>query len=537
VHPRLVVCASKSGAGLCVHPNPLLSPTPPLTNAEDVIAEDVIVVPQHLLITPSLAVRKSRAAAAVLQAWHPNPGLGLDPTHIHRKLAEIILAMFLLEEEAEGIASGWFPYIGTLPNRLELRQRLPILWTLDEQQVSLGGSHMVNVLSTLRWNMAASYRNAVCPVTPKFCDRFDLEADFLWALSIVQSRAFSLGGNDTLTLVPFGDMLNHQTRAVGPDILYREPVTSRTGGVSDDDGKAASSGNLTFFNRGPLLMQRKPGTQLFSHYGSMDAAKTFSMFGFVDRVSVWRATVVFDDRHAAATIVAGHYGSGGSTSSSKSRAEGNSGGGGSRRAFQLTTEVDDQAMDMVRNVCSTTRNDTSAVGSSLIASALGRLLTVVTEHLNLVAITDADAAAIKGASTTYRHAFRYRRGETHVLLYWQNLVKTALEVFEERRRTKNGEEQEQGTGTGARVELEVGSPAYLHYIRGEFHLVRVVAVRSVTKQDAEKDADGDADDDMSLLSKIFDVRFFPSGTKVVGVRRGELLDEASLLLYVVSSVA
>lgn len=261
------------------------------------------------------------------------------------------------------------------------------------------------------------------------------------------------------------------------------------------------------------------------------------MFGFVDRVSVWRATVVFDDRHAAATIVAGHYGSGGSTSSSKSRAEGNSGGGGSRRAFQLTTEVDDQAMDMVRNVCSTTRNDTSAVGSSLIASALGRLLTVVTEHLNLVAITDADAAAIKGASTTYRHAFRYRRGETHVLLYWQNLVKTALEVFEERRRTKNGEEQEQGTGTGARVELEVGSPAYLHYIRGEFHLVRVVAVRSVTKQDAEKDADGDADDDMSLLSKIFDVRFFPSGTKVVGVRRGELLDEASLLLYVVSSVA
>ena len=514
VHPHLVICTSTTmtdphkGAGLCVHPNLRFSRSPtPQPNKE----EELIVVPQHLLITPSLAVRKCKTAAAVLRAWHLDQSPEIDPAYSHRKLTEIILALFLLEEEAKGSSSPFAPYLAALPSRHELRQRLPVLWTVEEQTVSLGGSHMVDVLSTLRSNMVASYNNTVCPVAPEFCDRFSLEVDFLWALSIVQSRAFSLGDHDTLTLVPFGDMINHETKASGPDIVYRERFLSETH-VTSGKGGALSGGNLTFFNRISLLQRDSGSPQLFLHYGSMDAAKTFSVFGFVDRVSVWRATIVFDEGHAAAAAaVAAQRGT-------------IRDGDGIRHAFQLTTEVDDQAMDMVRYLSGVIKNDTLAYGSTQIARVLERLVTVVTEHLKYVTISDADAVEIEGASTVYRHALRYRRGEAHVLLYWRNLAKSGLDLFEERRRGD--------AGPRARVALEVGSSAYLHH--GDFHLVRVVAVRS----DSEKATESGVDVHGNTLSSknVYDVRFFPSGTKVVGVRREDLLDEASLLVYLISAV-
>ena len=63
---------------------------------------------------------------------------------------------------------------------------------------------------------------------------------------------------------------------------------------------------------------------------------------------------------------------------------------------------------------------------------------------------------------------------------------------------------------------------------------RVVAVRS----DSEKATESGVDVHGNTLSSknVYDVRFFPSGTKVVGVRREDLLDEASLLVYLISAV-
>ena len=489
IHPSIVVCESLNSAGLCLHPIPqrraMLEKTTPWLGESG----QLIVIPRQLLITANVAARLSRVAAGILHAWHPQK----KRSNMHRKLQEVILAVFILEEQAKGKASKWFPYIEALPNRKSMRNQLPVMWSREEREIGLGRSHMVEVLSTLRSAMEYSYTHAVCPISPAFCKQVQL-GDYLWALSLVQTRAFSLGEHDELTMVPFGDMINHKSISESPDTVWKESTC-------EGMDRESECGNLTFFGEKSLL--QKPGSEIFSHYGSMDAAKTFSVFGFIDDTSIWRATIVFEFNENKPQ-----------TKQSIPR------GSIYRHAFQLTTEVDDQAMDMLRLVStSILSNQTRNV--SYISYALDMLLNVITNHLRNVEISDEDALKIEGGPTVYRHALRYRRGEAHVLSFWQNLVKSALAIYKERRASMDS-----GSHNRREVNLEVGSSAYLNYMGGDFHLVRVVSIRDRV--------DGEQLDPNGL--KMYDVQFFPSGTKIIGLSRGELLDEASFLLFLASSV-
>ena len=177
IHPRIVVCHGVYGAGLCLHPLPearaALVKEPLWQDDNDVL----IAVPRHLMITTRAAIQASTVAATILHAWHPH---NVPYEAIHRKLQEVILAVFILEEKAKGSASKWVPYIEVLPNKTSLYKQLPVLWTHEEWETGLSRSHMVEILSTLRSIMEHSYKHAVCSVLPKFCNQFKLQ-DYLWA--------------------------------------------------------------------------------------------------------------------------------------------------------------------------------------------------------------------------------------------------------------------------------------------------------------------------------------------------------------------
>merc|ERR1711871_539788 len=134
---------------------------------------------------------------------------------------------------------------------------------------------------------------------------------------------------------------------------------------------------------------------------------------------------------------------------------------------------------MVRFVCKTVWNRLLSSTSSPTMTALKHLLRSLVNYSKRISILDADETRARDLEIEYEQAFRYRRGEMYVLQYWQNLVKSALMKFEEKRNRKHDDgdttaRQHGKSGTYYHAssdksekrdsDLRVGSSAYINYL-------------------------------------------------------------------------
>ena len=161
------------------------------------------LIPRHLLITTSLAKKKSFTAMTV-HSYMVNK----------RKVDSwrAVLGVFLLEERSNP-RSFWKPYIRSLPRTLH---HLPMFWG-NQTRSWLQGSPFLKSVDENRKEIHREWEHILHAV-PALREEYDFE-EYLWAASIVQSRSFAIaterdhkrcGGSAEKALVPLADLLNHR---------------------------------------------------------------------------------------------------------------------------------------------------------------------------------------------------------------------------------------------------------------------------------------------------------------------------------------
>ncbi|KAJ3018230.1 UNVERIFIED_CONTAM: hypothetical protein HDU68_011268 [Siphonaria sp. JEL0065] len=151
---------------------------------------DKIIIPNFVAASSDICAKMKKLLPDVYS---------LDNSHL-------FLSLFLIEQRDLGESSEWYHYISTLPEKYE---NLPINFTPAEIELLQE--------SNLREDMYSSYKDMIhedydtlCGAIPEFCSTHSFET-YSWARASVLTRAFSLeiDGVPTSTLIPFGDMLNH----------------------------------------------------------------------------------------------------------------------------------------------------------------------------------------------------------------------------------------------------------------------------------------------------------------------------------------
>ena len=416
----------RNGVDVCnVHHSRGLCSSLPLKK-DDVIA----TIPQEVLITTSSATTFSRTAFTLSRKWETN--LLPSPIMVQRML----IAVFLLEQ-IQSNNTSYSPYVDSLPSSLA---HLPIFWSQKKLKSALQTSHLTDVLTNVHSLIEQGYSDGICPVVPSFCVHFTMQ-DYMWAIGIVRSRGFETE-QGSVVMVPFGDMLNHNASPTVSWALRQGTVVLRSTSVLP------------------------AGTELSIFYGTLDAAKLLSTYGFSHNISRWKSTVLVpeDDEHGTPAA-----------------------------AFQLTTEIDTQAIKLIHFVCA------QGLPATTIQDAMQKLNTLVKEHMREMESFSRSfslAPRIQFDPELLYHARQYRAGELHVLDYWKNLTDTS-----------RGSEKKR---------FHVGSTKYLmHGLY--FRLVRIVRIVGKGKKEEE----------------MFDV-VFTSGTKILNVKRDDLLDEATYVHFLCS---
>lgn len=116
----------------------------------------------------------------------------IEQTEQHIDQETLILTLFLLHERSKGTQSHWYPYI----------QLLPAVFStpLFHKDNYVENTSVFYLTQTMRQSMTE-----VCDLINS--NTFTLE-DFLWAYTVIDSRAFKLTEFGT-TLIPLADLANH----------------------------------------------------------------------------------------------------------------------------------------------------------------------------------------------------------------------------------------------------------------------------------------------------------------------------------------
>eukprot|EP00850_Spirogloea_muscicola_P008112 SM000042S15379 [mRNA] locus=s42:599324:603053:- [translate_table: standard] len=180
------------------------------------------------------------------------------------------LCFHLLYERSLGHGSFWHPYIDALPCEEELQHKHPLMWPLDLQETLLQGTQLLGTvhrrLMQCKGDWDAIRSAAGCAnLDLTYSNKFLTKEGVCWAAAILLSRSFSLYlGNcedeETLTLVPWADMLNHSSVA-GRESCLTYNDTSRSATLRAHRSYRAEE--QVFDSYGPHLS----AGQLFLDYG------------------------------------------------------------------------------------------------------------------------------------------------------------------------------------------------------------------------------------------------------------------------------
>jgi hypothetical protein len=265
--------------------------------------------------------------------------------------------------------------------------------------------------------------------------------EYKWAIGTVRSRSFEMQ-NGSIVLVPFGDSLNHNATSTVSWQLKNGSIVLRA--TTD-------------------LSAEKNDLELGMNYGSLDASKMFAVYGFVQNISIWKATLLVRENKELGTPSS---------------------------AFQLTTEIEPQALNLLHFIC---RQNNNIRKTTTVKENLKTIHDIVISHMNDFSSVNHISTLSKYPPAGLHQARRYRAGELHVLNYWKQLTEKSLNKIKNQK-------------------LNVGETCYI--IHGNhFQLVRIVSSSTLNTGD-----------------QLFDV-MFQSGTKVRGVKREDLLDEHRALEY------
>ena len=254
--------------------------------------EEVFRVPKNLVILGSMARRRitdgllrgkgefAPTYGASIERWIE--GLGGDGNLHH------LVAAFLLAEHA---SRGFFaPYVDGLPAKSV--RYLPHQYNATEL-AWLGSGEHATIRHVVKWRqgrMRTVYAS-LCQAAPSFCANHSL-ADYTWAYSAVQSRAFGISGGgggacgrDTasgnqndLALVPLVDLANHHIEAnfsAGTAQTSMQPVGSAK----------PNEVSFTFTATRVCGGDKAGGSEVFINYGyhedNTDNFRLMSTYGFV----------------------------------------------------------------------------------------------------------------------------------------------------------------------------------------------------------------------------------------------------------------
>ena len=182
-----------------------------------------------------------------------------------------ILALHLMFEKTRRSESFWYLFIQSLPETFNT----PLFWSMDELN-ELKGTNVFELTKMMKKQLHHDYETMHLPLMESHPDLFPQPLPFdlyLWAMSIIWSRAFGVG--KAKVLCPVMDMFNHDVEITCPLDDF----------ISYDKETRMLTHTASF--------QTNSKTQLLISYGNYSNAKLLYTYGFIDvansrrRVDFW----------------------------------------------------------------------------------------------------------------------------------------------------------------------------------------------------------------------------------------------------------
>ncbi|OZJ05984.1 hypothetical protein BZG36_01233 [Bifiguratus adelaidae] len=181
-------------------------------------------IPPELLVTQVTAQRSETFGPIYRALFEGSEELGLDAEAVCQSIDKeaLTLTLFYVHERAKGEASFYHPHINVIPPEFTT-----LLWVSETELDFIQGSPLYYIASTMREAVNDVYDAVVPRLLQVFGDKFAKASsatnrDFLWAYTILDSRAFKLRhpvdgqhGSDAsegallTTVAPLIDLANH----------------------------------------------------------------------------------------------------------------------------------------------------------------------------------------------------------------------------------------------------------------------------------------------------------------------------------------
>lgn len=179
----------------------------------------------------------------------------------------VSIALFLLREKAMGAASSWRPYLDILPPETDS----PIFWS-EEELSQIRGTQLLSTTFGVKEYVQSEFTKVedevILPNKHLFSETITA-ADFLWAFGILRSRVFSRLRGDKLVLIPFADLINHNSSITSEDVCW------------EIKGKGVFSRELIFSLRTPSYV--KAGEQVYIQYDLDKSNAELALdYGFIE---------------------------------------------------------------------------------------------------------------------------------------------------------------------------------------------------------------------------------------------------------------
>ncbi|KAA8492998.1 Histone-lysine N-methyltransferase setd3 [Porphyridium purpureum] len=194
-------CGTSGGRALCV--------------TRDVACGDVFLrIPRKLMLSAAVAQAAQNELGQMLRTIPPEVFQETSDS-----IKNLYMVLFLMHERACGESSFWYPHLALQPSSFSS----PLFYDDDEMEWLLGTPLHPLVLA-IKQELAEIFdkvRAYAAEHHPTLLEWMNLD-NFLWAVSVVDSRAFRLtiGDEDITIIMPLVDMANHQPEGVHFDRVY-----------------------------------------------------------------------------------------------------------------------------------------------------------------------------------------------------------------------------------------------------------------------------------------------------------------------------
>jgi hypothetical protein len=176
----------------------------------------------------------------------------------------IAIATLLIQERAKSAESFWKPYLDILP---EDEDMIPLFRWTEEDMALLKGSPCITAAASLLAKLSAEFMSTEEAIFSRDRDRFPEDVFTLraweWAFAVLFSRAIMLPREGYIALVPYADLLNHNSFCSTFIDMQTEVLTREK--------------NVVLYTDRPYSKM----DQVWGFYGPKSNAELLLLYGFV----------------------------------------------------------------------------------------------------------------------------------------------------------------------------------------------------------------------------------------------------------------